>query len=837
MKSLLVIDGNSILNRQFYGIRPLTTQSGLYTNAVFGFVNVLLSQLEKLSPDYAAIAFDVHAPTFRHKSYDSYKAGRQATPEELLQQFPYAKKCAKALGFSVLEKEGYEADDLLGTLAAKASQEGIFTYLLTGDRDSLQLIDDNTHVLLATNKEIMLFDQAAFTEQYGIRPDQFVDMKALMGDTSDNIPGVSGIGPKIAAKLISTYESLDGVYAHLDQMKGGKITESLRQGKETAYLSQFLSRIIKDVPLDLTMDDLRLQDFNREDLFSLFTELEFHTFINRLNLKNAPAPVVVDIPYLSPTEFCQINYPSKLALTLSDKPDQEGNWTLEVFDGENIQRTSCSSLTDLKDFFAAEHSFILYDSKSFFHRLSQEGISPVSCAFDVLLAAYVLSPTDSHYEPDRLCTVYLGEPKSGASLLWALSEVMQTKLVEEGMESLYYQIEIPLAKVLFSMEERGMLIDKEGLLRFSKELEEAILCDSEKIYEYSQHTFNISSPKQLATVLFDELDLPAFKKTKTGYSTSAEILEKLRPYHPIIDLILDYRQVSKLKSTYADGLPAAADKDNRIRTSFNQTVTATGRLSSTEPNLQNIPIRTELGRKMRKYFLAPKGYTLIDADYSQIELRLLAHLSGDPLMIKGFLSGEDIHTMTASQVFGVPLQEVTPELRKRAKAVNFGIVYGIGEYSLSQDLGISLAQAAEYIRSYKQKYTGVDEYLSSMIEQAYRDGYVVTMSGRRRMIPELSAKKASVRAFGERVAMNSPIQGSAADIIKIAMIGVEKALHDSQLDAKLIMQVHDELIVEASLEDAPAAAEILKQQMENAVSLSVPLSVDLQIGQTWFDCH
>lgn len=828
-ETMLIIDGNSILNRQFYGIRPLTTKSGLFTNALYGFMNVLISELDALSPKYAAIAFDVHAPTFRHKSYDAYKAGRHATPEELLMQFPYAKKLARAMGVSVLEQEGFEADDILGTLARMGRENGVHTYILTGDRDSLQLIDDQATVLLASNGGTITFNAPEFEEKYGVRPSQFVDMKALMGDSSDNIPGVPGIGEKTASKLIAEWGSLDGLYANLDKLKKGKMLENLTSGKDSAYMSQFLAKIVDNVPLDLPdgISSVEIAPIDKGELRALFDELEFTAFTKRLALDRPE-----EAPSLPKTELAASDATGMidavlLALSLGDDH-------VELCDGERIFEISFDDPAELAPIFDRHgRSFLLFDCKNIFHKLHRT----IDCSFDVMLGAYLLSPTESNYDPTRLSELYLGKRMVGAAAIWSLSSGIEEKLREISADALYFDIELPLAHVLYKMEERGMLVDTDGLRKFSSELDEKIKDDTAKIFEIAGHDFNISSPKQLGTVLFDELGLPSFKKTKSGYSTNAEVLEKLRPYHPIIDLILDYRQVTKLKSTYADGLPAAACEDSRIRTSFNQTVTATGRLSSTEPNLQNIPIRTELGSRMREYFPAPSGRLLIDADYSQIELRLLAHISGDPLMCKAFNEGADIHTATAAQVFGVSEDEVTPELRKRAKAVNFGIVYGIGDYSLSQDLKITKKQAADYILAYKAKYIGVEEYLSAAVESAYRQGFVTTMLGRRRAIPELASPKASMRAFGERVAMNSPIQGSAADIIKIAMIRVERALEKSGLDAKLIMQVHDELIVEASESDAPAAAEILKHEMETAATLAVPLTVDINIGKTWLECH
>ncbi len=828
MKNLLVIDGNSILNRQYYGIRPLTTSTGLFTNAVYGFMNVLLNQIEKLEPDYIAVAFDVHAPTFRHKEFADYKAGRHATPTELLQQFPYAKKCASALGITVVEKEGYEADDILGTFAKTAENENdIMSYILTGDRDSFQLISDRTVVLYATNSDTVIYDEKAFFDKYGVKPSQFVDMKALMGDASDNIPGVTGIGEKTASKLISEFKDLDGVYNSLDQLKKGKVTDNLAADKEKAYLSRFLAKIVTDAPLGISLEDIKRKEIRKQELREVLTELEFNGFIKRLGLNETDRP---QIARRNVSESELLSLKGEIALLIKED-------SFEFYNGGDILVWDASKRLPNGYFDSTDRLFITHDLKGVLHRLDSEGINGFNCIFDTMLSAYVLNPSENVYTVERISTAYLGRQCDDVSAVYELRGILDAKMKEMASDKLFYDIELPLASVLFKMEKRGMLIDKNGVTEYGKELEEKAEMYAGMIYDAAGHDFNISSPKQLGVVLFEELKLPSGKKTKSGYSTAADVLDKLRGFYPIVDMVLEYRQLMKLKSTYADGLPAAVKEDGRIHTSFNQTVTATGRLSSTEPNLQNIPIRTEAGSRLREYFIAPNGYLLIDADYSQIELRLLAHISGDRNMIEGFKSGDDIHRITASQVFNVPPEEVTPELRKRAKAVNFGIVYGIGEYSLAQDLHISMRQAADYINAYKRKYVGVTNYLSKVVDSAYENGYVTTMLGRRRYIPELTATQASVRSFGERVAMNSPIQGSAADIIKIAMIETEKELNESGLDARLVMQVHDELIVEASEKDAAEAAEILKKCMESAADLSVKLSVEVNTGKNWLECH
>ncbi|MBQ1226066.1 MAG: DNA polymerase I [Clostridia bacterium] len=835
MAKLLAVDGNSILNRQFYGIRPLTNSAGVYTQAVYGFLNVLFSQLDNLKPDYVAVAFDLKAPTFRHKFYPEYKAGRHAMPSELAMQFPYAKKCISALGIKVIELEGYEADDILGTLSRMAEEISAEAYLLTGDRDSYQLISDKTTVLYASNSGPVPFTEKEFTEKYTIKPSQFVDLKALMGDSSDNIPGVPGIGEKTAIKLISCCETLDKLYEDISASGvSAKIQEKLTLGKESAYTSKKLAQIERNAPLGLTLDDIIPAPKDVLALKNLFAELEFSAFAKRIFEESEALSEKREFASISALELITLPYENPTSVIIDES-------TLFVKISDKAYSCEFSEVSQILPFFEDENrSFIVYDIKELLHTLypSNEEIPvKVRCDFDVLLAAYVLSPSDGSYDISRLSNAYLGKIlESDVDALAPLANEMKKKLEESDMLGLYEDIEVPLALVLFEMERRGFALDIQSLKDFSVALDDAVHSLSQMIYESVGHEFNINSPKQLGVALFDELGLPTFKKTQGGYSTNAEVLEKLRPYHPIIDMILNYRQVAKLKSTYADGLLKVVDDDGRVRTKFRQTVAATGRLSSIEPNLQNIPVRTELGREMRRCFVAREGYPLVDADYSQIELRLLAAISGDENMCEAFRREIDIHTVTASQVFNVPEEEVTSELRKRAKAVNFGIVYGIGDFSLANDIGVSKKEAGEYIKNYKATYKGVADYLDKTIESAYADGYVVTMFGRRRYIPELASPKAMMKKFGERVAMNSPIQGSAADIIKLAMINVEKALCESGLDAKLILQIHDELIVEAAEKDAEQVKEILVSEMENAVKLSVPLSVEASIGKSWFEC-
>ncbi len=839
MKKLLAVDGNSILNRAFYGVRPLTTMSGLHTNAVFGMMNILRKHIEALTPDYAAVAFDVHAPTFRHLEYDQYKAGRKPMPPELAMQLPYAKRLCEALGFTVIEKEGYEADDILGTLSVSAVQEGMQAFVLTGDRDSLQLINENCTVLLASTGDTVTMGVQEFFEKYGIPPQAFVDAKAIMGDSSDNIPGVAGIGEKGAMKLLCEFGSLDGIYENLDAKSiSDGVRKKLTEGKESAYMSQSLARIFCYVPMEKELSELVFHGLDKKAMLELCTELEFRAAIDKLGLLDeecvcdqaSDTAEIIDFKEISKEELKTLSKDTLWALSLEDG-------VLYLSSEQENYCLPCPSWSDAQNFFDGK-SFCIFDSKPVIRQLHHAGISAKGCAFDITLAAYLLASESSH-SLEALSSAYLKAtlPSKGRSAaLLSLSAVLREKLDETGQLKLLLEVEIPLAYVLADMENVGFKVDLDGLSEFSAKLDSMISQSMAHIYELAGCEFNINSPKQLGEVLFDKLDLPAVKKTKTGYSTNAEVLEKLRPYHPIIDQILSYRQVAKLKSTYAEGLAAAADNDGRVHSTFNQTVTATGRLSSTEPNLQNIPVRTELGREMRKFFVAEnQNYILIDADYSQIELRLLAAISGDENMINTFIAGGDIHTSTAAQVFGVAPEDVTDEMRKRAKAVNFGIVYGIGSYSLSLDIGVSKKQADEYIKSYLSHYPAVDGYLKDIVRRAHEDGYVSTLLGRRRYIPELTSQKAALRSFGERVAMNSPIQGTAADIIKLAMVNTDRALKEAELDARIILQVHDELIIEANINCKEQAEKILCECMEKVIELPVPLTVSSAVGNTWFE--
>ena len=836
MKTLLAVDGNSILNRAYYGVRPLSNKEGLPTNALFGMVSILQKNLEAVRPDYAAIAFDLKAPTFRHKIYAEYKAGRRPMPDDLAAQLPLSKETAAALGFCPLELAGYEADDILGTLADMAEKEDCVAYILTGDRDALQLISDKVHVLLATNTDTVDFDEDKFKEKYGVPSGRFVDVKALMGDSSDNIPGVPGIGEKTALKLIAEHGSLDGVYADL---LTADLTPSVRakleNGKESAYFSKTLATICRTVPLGKTLTDIAYAGPHRSDLTRLFVRFEFNAFLKRMGLDEAQEPTneaaaAIEVPTLDAAAAAAL--PDTVALDITD----EGTF---VSDGVTV---ACLQESELTALLQSERRIVCHDAKRLYELLEEKGIHWRAAAMDTMLGAYVLNAADTGFDLSRLLLNFLGEPTPPSpmhvALLPRLAEAVDARVREIGAEKLLYEIEMPLSAVLADMELAGFRVDGDGLAAYGAQLTEVAGQLAERIYYAAGGPFNINSTKQLGEVLFDRLHLPHGKKTKTGYSTGAEVLEKLAPYHPIIEDILDYRQVAKLNSTYAEGLQKQIGPDGRIHTVFKQTGTATGRLSSAEPNLQNIPIRTELGKELRRYFIPQNDkYLLIDADYSQIKLRLLASMADDENMIEAFAAGADIHTSTAARVFGIAPEQVTPELRKRAKAVNFGILYGMGAHSLSEDLHIGIGQAKAYIESYFAAYPAIDAYLKNTVEQAYRDGYVTTLFGRRRYIPELKMQNKNMQHFGERVAMNSPIQGTAADIIKIAMIRVHEKLQKSGLDARLVLQVHDELIVECAKKDAAAAREILVREMENAVKLKVALSVGVAEGENWFDSH
>ena len=856
MRNILVIDGNSIINRAFYGVRPLSTHAGKPTNAIFGMVNIISRQLDSIKPAYAAVAFDLKHPTFRHELYAGYKAGRHPTPEDLLAQFQDAKECLLAMGLHVLELQGYEADDIQGTVAAMArTMPDCHAYVLSGDKDLFQLIDATTTVLYAGNTETKVLDRAAFCEKYpGITPEQFVDLKALMGDASDNIPGVAGVGEKTALKLLTEFGTLDAIYENIDAPTIAKgVREKLLRSKDDAYLSRTLATILRSVPLGLTAEDLTWQGFQNDALYAKFTELELHSYITRFHLKppsarqaaqgeahsaeeraEATGEAAQPLPY-TPVAYTPVD--AEQALKLGGKfafhmigediylSDGERNWVTDAH------------LFQLAPLFEGEKTVVCMEGKKLWHTLYDLGIQP-SCTFaDLSLYAYVLNAGGGAATLPTLASSFLGEvigeDLPAAHLLWRLESLLSIKIEEISCTKLLREVELPLRPIRAEMEERGFRIDRAGMTEYGQGLADAAERCLASIWEMAGGNFNVHSPKQLGEVLFEKLGLPAPKKKKTGYSTDAETLQKLRGAHPIIDEILLYRQLTKLHSTYAVALTEVADASDRVHTDFKQALTATGRLSSADPNLQNIPIRTPLGRELRRYFIPSEGMVLVDADYSQIELRLLAHLSGDSEMQRAFASGEDIHTATAATAFRIPREEITPDIRKRAKAINFGIVYGIGAYSLSQDLGISVAEAKAYIEAYMQTYPAIGAYLDRTVEDATACGYTETLYGRRRYIPELKAANGMVRAMGRRIAMNAPLQGTAADIMKMAMVRVSRALKKELPSAHLLMQVHDELVLECPPEDAPRAAAILAREMEGVDTLSVPLTVDVVTGDTW----
>ena len=832
MKKLLIVDGNSILNRAFYGIRPLKTKDGLFTNAIYGMVTILERHLQTYTPDYFAVAFDMRAKTFRHEFSESYKANRHGMPEELAVQLEPAKDCLRAMGALVLTKEGFEADDILGTMAAMAEKEDVMTYIVTGDRDSLQLITEKTNVVLATNTEPLLFDTAAFVEKYGVQPSQFVDVKALMGDSSDNIPGVPGIGEKTALKLIAEYGDLDAIYDGLEEKKLAKgVLTKLAAGKDSAYDSRFLARIKCDVPMDVTLADALYEGHKKEELSGLFKKFEFFALMKKYALDEEKSEEEAS------WKICEANISWNPEKNYAIAFDFDAGMAA-VADGTDVYEIS--DIASLKDVLNGGYRFIVYDQKSALHALEAYGVTFDSCAEDVMLMGYIASLTDNDFSfeklTQRLLSKTAGSLAEKAYLMGALYTVLCDELEKSKQTALYRDIEFPLCRVLYEIEKEGFTVDVAALKAFSEKLGEMQEEFASRIYMLAGEEFNINSPKQLGNILFEKLGFPHAKKTKNGYSTNAEVLEKLRPYHPIIGDILDFRQYGKLKSTYADGLANAADENGKVHTSFRQALTTTGRLSSTEPNLQNIPVKTELGREFRKFFVAGgEDYVLLDADYSQIELRLLAAISGDEAMTEAFLSGYDIHSATAMKIFGVSADEVTIDLRKRAKAVNFGIVYGMGDFSLAADLKISRMDAKNYIDGYLGAYPKVSEYLKTVVAEAKQNGFVTTLFGRRRYIPELSSSEKMEVAFGERVAMNSPIQGTAADIIKLAMVNIDRKLKEKGYDARLILQVHDELIIESHKDCAAEVRELMQTEMENAVRLSVPLTVEIAEGASWYE--
>lgn len=864
MKKLLILDSNSILNRAFYGVRYLSARDGTPTNAIYGFLNILLKLIKEQEPDYICAAFDVKAPTFRHKQYEGYKAQRKPMPEGLAAQMPLAKDVLRAMGVTILEKEGYEADDIIGTVARLCEESEISCFIATGDKDDLQLASDKTKVILTVTKsgynETIIYDDKAVKEKYHVTPTEFIDVKALMGDPSDNIPGVKGVGEKTAMSLIEKHHSIEYIYENIDGIGlKGAMLQKMKDGREMAFMSKELATINRNTPIEFNAEECVFDGFeNNGELYEILKRLELNSIIKKLDLSGG------DNVKESEDIFKDFSY------QVGDKNMISGDKVTVVldFDGDNISSAAVgvgnnavvlNEQDDIKELLEDDSiAKVMFDVKEAIVKLNGR-IDIKNISDDTAIAAYLVDPAKNEYTIEKLASEYFGtviekpEVKQLSLLddvetdrseylakcavaLGVLNERIGDKIKENGQEKLYQEVELPLVTVLAHLEINGFLVDDNQLKEFADKLGEKIDALTNEIYMLAGEEFNINSPKQLGVILFEKLELKPVKKTKTGYATNADVLEKLRDKHPIVNFIMEYRQLAKLKSTYCDGLTAVVNPNtHRIHSVFTQTVTVTGRLSSTEPNLQNIPTRTELGREIRKMFVAKDGYVLVDADYSQIELRVLAHIANDETMINAFRNNEDIHAVTASQVLGIPLEDVTKEQRSSAKAVNFGIVYGIGEFSLAQDLHISVKEAKAYIESYLEKYHGVRNYMESIKEQAKKDGYVKTMLNRIRYIPELKSPNYNIRQFGERVALNTPIQGTAADIIKLAMVRVDNRLINEGLKSKLILQVHDELIVEAHKDEVDKVKQILSEEMQNAMKLNVPLKVDMSTGHSWYD--
>ncbi len=840
---LLAIDGNSILNRAFYGIKLLSNKKGEFTNAIFGFMNIYLKNYSDVKPDAVAVAFDLRSPTFRHKAAAYYKANRKGMPPELAQQLPRVKELLTLMGIRVVECEGYEADDILGTLSKACSDRGEQCFVLTGDRDSLQLIDKNVTVLLATNKETVNYTPERFMEDYGFEPIRLIDLKALMGDSSDNIPGVAGIGEKTASALIREYGTVEQLYEkYMDSGLTKGVKAKLAAGRDAARESKWLATIVRDAPIDSVPESYIPSPADTSGISRLLTELEMWGLMEKLSVspsESAAAPAAE-----APAEVRNI------AVTEAELTDEAVSGLkkcsylfreniLTVRSGNTVYSSADEKL--ILRFFASDCEKLTDDAKPHYRYAMAHGSELCNITGDAAISGYLLNSSASDYTIEKLCAEYgvhfysehgkLADLLSLEDLLAKLDAAVES----DGMTELLTKVELPLTEVLASMEDIGICVDRAGVEEFGTYLSEKIEETRQMIFDDVGHEFNISSPKQLGTVLFEEMGLPAKKKTKSGYSTNAEVLEELRNQSPVVDNVLKYRQYTKLSSTYVVGLLDKIAPDGRIHTWFRQTETRTGRISSTEPNMQNIPVRTELGARMRKFFTAPEGRLLVDADYSQIELRVMAHLCGDENMAAAFNSGEDFHTSTAAQVFDMPVFMVTPEMRSAAKAVNFGIIYGIGAFSLSKDIGTSVAQAKKYIADYMQRFPKVKEFMDGTVDSAVKSGVVSTMFGRKRRIPELSSSNKMLQAAGKRIAMNTPVQGTAADLIKIAMINVYKRLKAENIAAKLILQVHDELILEADNDCAVRAAEILKEEMQGVYEMRVPLAVDVHTGHSWYD--
>ena len=881
-EKIMLIDGNSIVNRAFYGVPLLTNGEGRYTNGVYGFLNILFKLLDEEQPDYLAVAFDLHAPTFRHRTFDGYKGTRKGMPEELREQMPLLKEVLQAMHIPIFEQEGFEADDILGTLSALAEKNGIVPVVVSGDRDLLQLAGETLKVRIPKTKggrtDTEDYYAADVQAKYGVTPAEFIDMKALMGDASDNIPGVPGIGEKTAAKIITQYHDIETAIAHAAEIKPKKASENLAAYQEQARLSKFLATIVRDMPLEWDKETLKIGDMFNQTAYELVKRLEFKSMFSRFE-GSASAPKQAEQTY----RFVADREGAKEVLAALKKGEVGYAFVYENEEGQGLalyqeqlggvwMEASMAFLMQelleiFQPFFAdSAYRKIGHDVKKDIRFLRSYGYDGFTAEFDTAIGAYILNATGSSYEYDDIAAAFLNEtypsqeevfgkrrtkkafaalPEAErtaygarqAEIFFRARKVMEERLAENEQKSLFYDMEMPLIYVLADMEKYGIKVDKAALLAYQKRLGESLDGMEEEIYALAGEKFNINSPKQLGVILFEKLGLKGGKKTKTGYSTAADVLEKLRTAHPIVERILHYRQLAKLKSTYADGLLAVMDAETeKIYSTFNQTITATGRISSTEPNLQNIPVRLELGRELRKIFIPESAeFCFLDADYSQIELRVLAHISGDESLIAAFKSNQDIHRMTASQVFHVPFDEVTPLQRSNAKAVNFGIIYGKGAFSLGQDLGISRKEAEEYINAYFARYPKIKTFMEDTIKNGTKNGYVSTLWNRRRNMPELQSSNFMQRAAGERAAMNMPIQGTAADIIKLAMIKVHRALQEGGYRSRLILQVHDELLIEAYKEEKEAVAKILKENMEHAADLLVPLDVDVHEGASWFE--
>ncbi len=839
---LLAIDGNSILNRAFYGIKLLSNKKGVFTNAIFGFMNIYLKNFNDVQPDSVAVAFDLKSPTFRHKKVATYKANRKGMPPELAQQLPLIKELLTLMGIKVVESEGFEADDILGTLSKSCTDCSCECYVLTGDRDSLQLIDENVTVLLATNKETIHYTPAKFMEDYGFEPIRLIDLKALMGDSSDNIKGVAGIGEKTASALIKEYGTIENLYEkYADSTLTKGVKAKLEIGEESAKESKWLATIVRDAPVESCLGAYKIGEPNKAELSRFLTELEMYKLLDKLEISASAAEKSVEksVEEYIPVELATAELTAEIIDKFTNVAYLFNGEKLSILDDTTVYVTKNEEL--ILRYMASNCEKITMSAKSHYRWAMAHGGNLHNLKTDGEICGYLLNTSASDYTTEKLCGEYgvhysteNGEYAELASLP-RLIEKLREAIENEGMTDLLNNIEMPLTEVLASMEHNGIKITQEGVRDFGKYLTEMIEETQQLIYDEAGHEFNISSPKQLGVVLFEEMGLPAKKKTKSGYSTNAEVLEELRNFCPLVDNVLKYRQYTKLNSTYVTGLLEKVAEDGRIHTSFKQTETRTGRISSTEPNLQNIPVRTELGAQMRKFFVADSGKVLIDADYSQIELRVMAHLCGDENMISAFTSGEDIHTSTAAQVFDMPAIMVTSEMRSAAKAVNFGIIYGMGPFSLSKDIGTSVAQAKKYISDYLAKYPKVQQFMDDTVDNAMKTGVVTTMFGRKRLIPELLSSNKMLQATGKRIAMNTPVQGTAADLIKIAMINVYRRLKAEQLNAELILQVHDELIIEADISCADRCAELLKEEMLNVCEMKAPLSVDVHTGDSWYD--